>query len=113
MEDVLNACMDRQKGQNYYIVTCHGNRCNFHYPLISLLSPRAYRALIYPCFERISLADEKSHDYKSGIPQHIGYAALDDEGTPTQIIELHIHGTKYGIRMEELRGALEGRHPAG
>jgi hypothetical protein len=58
------------------------------------------------------LADEKAMITKAGYLRHIGYAALDEEGTPQEIIELHIHGTKYGIRLEELRLALEGRYSA-
>ena len=49
---------------------------------------------------------------KAGYFQQNGYAALDDEGMPNQIAELNIHGTKYGIRLDELREALYGRHPA-
>ncbi len=49
---------------------------------------------------------------KAGYFQQNGYAALDDEGMPKQIAELNIHGTKYGIRLDELKEALYGRHPA-
>ena len=49
---------------------------------------------------------------KAGYFQQNGYAALDDEGMPNQIAELNIYGTKYGIRLDELREALYGRHPA-
>lgn len=77
-----------------------------------LLSPRAYRDLIYPDFKRGSLADEMTMISKAGYVQQNGYAALDDEGMPKQIAELNIHGTKYGIRLDELKEALYGRHPA-
>ncbi len=49
---------------------------------------------------------------KAGYFQQNGYAALDDEGKPEHIAELNIHGTKYGIRIEELKEALYGRNPA-
>jgi len=49
---------------------------------------------------------------KAGYLRYIGYAALDEDGTPEEIIELHIHGTKYGIRLDELRRTLEGRYSA-
>ena len=49
---------------------------------------------------------------KAGYFQQNGYAALDDEGMPKQIAELNIHGTKYGIRIDELKEALYGRNPA-
>jgi hypothetical protein len=49
---------------------------------------------------------------KAGYFQQNGYAALDDEGMPNQIAELNIYGTKYGIRLDELREALYGMHPA-
>jgi hypothetical protein len=49
---------------------------------------------------------------KAGYFQQNGYAALDDEGMPNQIAELTIHGTKYGIRLDELKEAIYGRHPA-
>jgi len=49
---------------------------------------------------------------KAGYFQQNGYVALDDEGLPTQIAELNIHGTKYGIRLDELKDALIGHHPA-
>jgi hypothetical protein len=49
---------------------------------------------------------------KAGYIQQNRYAALDDEGMPNQIAELNIHGIKYGIRLDELKEALYGRHPA-
>jgi len=49
---------------------------------------------------------------KAGYFQQNGYAALDDEGMPKQIAELNIHGTKYGIRIDELKEALYGCNPA-
>jgi hypothetical protein len=49
---------------------------------------------------------------RAGYLRLIGYAALDDEGTPREIVELNINGIKYGIRLEELRGALKGQYPA-
>jgi hypothetical protein len=58
------------------------------------------------------LADEMTMISKAGYFQQNGYAALDDEGMPNQIAELNIYGTKYGIRLDELREALNGRHPA-
>jgi hypothetical protein len=77
-----------------------------------LLSPRAYRDLIYPDCKRGLLADEMTMISKAGYFQQNGYAALDDEGMPKQIAELNIRGTKYGIRLDELKEALHGRHPA-
>jgi hypothetical protein len=58
------------------------------------------------------LADEMTMIAKAGYFQQNGYAALDDEGMPNQIAELTIHGTKYGIRLDELKEAIYGRHPA-
>ncbi len=49
---------------------------------------------------------------KAGYFQQNGYVALDDEGMPTQIAELNIHGIKYAIRIDELKEAVYGRHPA-
>jgi len=87
-------------------------RLFFSFDLFLSLSPRAYRDFIYPDCQSGYLADEMTMISKAGYFQQNGYAALDDEGMPKQIAELNIHGTKYGIRIDELNMTLHGHHPA-
>jgi len=49
---------------------------------------------------------------KAGYLQQNGYAALDEDGLPQEIVELNIHGIRFGIRLRELKGALHGETPA-
>jgi len=44
---------------------------------------------------------------KAGYLKQTGYAAIDDEGAPQEIIELRIHGDKFAVRLEELRDTLD------
>ncbi len=44
---------------------------------------------------------------KAGYLKKTGYAAIDDEGLPQEIIELRIYGAKFAVRLEELRDTLE------
>jgi hypothetical protein len=46
---------------------------------------------------------------KAGYLKQTGFAAIDDEGSPQEIVELMIYGAKFAIRQEELRDTLE-RH---
>ena len=46
---------------------------------------------------------------RAGYLKQTGFAAIDDEGSPHEITELMIHGTKFAIRLDDLRDTLE-RH---
>ncbi|HVP94055.1 MAG TPA: hypothetical protein VMS89_02670 [Methanoregulaceae archaeon] len=46
---------------------------------------------------------------KAGYLKRAGFAAIDDEGSPQEIVELRIYETKFAIRLKELRDAME-RH---
>ena len=46
---------------------------------------------------------------RAGYLKQTGFAAIDDEGSPQEIIELRIYGTKFAIRLDDLRDTLE-RH---
>ena len=46
---------------------------------------------------------------RAGYLKQIGFAAIDEAGSPQEIVELRIYGMKFAIRLEELRDALE-RH---
>jgi hypothetical protein len=54
------------------------------------------------------LVVEQKMMQKAGYLERNGRSALDDEGIPCEIVEIRIHGARYGIRVGELRRALNG-----
>jgi hypothetical protein len=46
---------------------------------------------------------------KAGYLQRIGYRALDSDGVMHEVIEIHIHGSRYALRGAGLAGAITGR----
>ncbi len=49
---------------------------------------------------------------KAGFLEMNRRRAIDDEGVPCEIVGLHIHGRKFGIRIEDLFGAIAGMETA-
>jgi len=46
---------------------------------------------------------------KSGYLQRTGIRALDNDGVMHEVIEIHIHGSRYALRGSDLAGAITGR----
>jgi len=46
---------------------------------------------------------------KSGYLQRTGIRALDSDGVMHEVIEIHIHGSRYALRITGLSGAITGR----
>ncbi|MDD1718455.1 MAG: hypothetical protein LUQ25_00215 [Methanoregulaceae archaeon] len=45
---------------------------------------------------------------KAGYLERNGRMALDDEGKPCEIVEIRIDGSRFGIRVPEMRRAIRG-----
>ena len=46
---------------------------------------------------------------KAGYLQRTGCRALDSDGVMHEVIEIHIHGSRYALRVAGLAGAITGR----
>jgi len=46
---------------------------------------------------------------KAGYLQRTGCRALDCEGVMHEVIEIHVHGSRYALRSAGLAGAITGR----
>jgi hypothetical protein len=46
---------------------------------------------------------------KAGYIQRTGCRALDSDGVIHEVTEVHIHGSRYAIRLAGLTGAIAGR----
>ncbi|MDD1701168.1 MAG: hypothetical protein LUQ04_10330 [Methanoregula sp.] len=46
---------------------------------------------------------------KAGYIQRTGCRALDSDGVMHEVTEVHIHGSRYAIRLAGLAGAIAGR----
>jgi hypothetical protein len=46
---------------------------------------------------------------KAGYLQRTGIRALDSDGVMHEVIEIHIHGSRYALRSAGLSGAITGR----
>ena len=46
---------------------------------------------------------------KAGYMQKARSVTIDEEGFPTEIIELVLDGIRFGISLEDLKGALKGK----
>lgn len=46
---------------------------------------------------------------KAGYLQRTGCRALDRDGVMHEVIEIHIHGSRYALRVTGLAGAITGR----
>ncbi len=46
---------------------------------------------------------------KAGYLQRTGIRAVDHDGVMHEVIEIHVHGLRYGIRRDGLAGAVTGR----
>ena len=46
---------------------------------------------------------------KAGYLQRTGIRALDNDGVMHEVIEIHIHGSRYALRRNGLAGAITGR----
>lgn len=49
---------------------------------------------------------------RAGYLQRCRCAAVDEEGRTCRIVEVVLHGRRFGVRVGELRQALDGRRPA-
>ena len=49
---------------------------------------------------------------RAGYLQNSRYAAVDEEGRPCRIVEIALADRRFGVRVGELRQALDGRRPA-
>jgi hypothetical protein len=49
---------------------------------------------------------------KAGYLEMNRRGAIDEEGIPCEIVALHIHGRRFGIRIEDLFGAISGMETA-
>jgi len=46
---------------------------------------------------------------KAGYSQRTGIRALDSDGVMHEVIEIHIHGSRYALRAAGLAGAITGQ----
>ena len=46
---------------------------------------------------------------KAGYLQRTGCRTLDSDGVMHEVIEIHIHGSRYALRVAGLAGAITGR----
>jgi len=49
---------------------------------------------------------------RAGYLQNSRYAAVDEGGRTCRIVEVALDGRRFGVRVGELRQALDGRRPA-
>ena len=46
---------------------------------------------------------------KAGYIQRTGYRAIDNEGRLHEVVELHVMGARYAIRLGDLSRGISGR----
>lgn len=49
---------------------------------------------------------------KAGYLEMNRKGAIDEEGIPCEVVTLHIHGRRFGIRIDNLFGAISGMETA-
>ena len=49
---------------------------------------------------------------KAGYLEMKRKRAIDEEGVPCEVVTLHIHGRRFGIRIDDLFGAISGMETA-
>jgi len=81
----------------------------FSYPCCSL-SPHSFN--VYMSLFRLLIVTMGTNIPTVGYIRRSRATALDEHGVPIEVLELHLPGSTYAVRSDELRSALRGSFSA-